>query len=295
MERIEELLTEEMRDLYDAEKQLVKALPKMARAASDEELKQAFQRHLEETQSQVERLEQAFEILGQRARSKPCKGMKGLVEEGSEIMQEQKGEDTLDSALIGAAQKVEHYEIAGYGTARTWAQAMGNREVAQLLQQTLDEEGKTDKLLTQIAKRLLKEDMGAAAPAQGRGGKSRGASGRSRGSSAGGRAASRESSGGGRSGSRTTTDPDEIRRWAEERGAKPACVKGTGNKGDIGMLRLDFPGYSGGENLQPISWKEFFEKFEERGLALLYQEKTARGQKSNFNKIVSRETARAAG
>ena len=91
--------------------------------------------------------------------------------------------------------------------------------------------------------------------------------------------------------SRTTTDHEEIRSWAEDRGAHPACVRGTGGRGDLGMLRLDFPGYSGKPNLQEISWDEFFEKFDERGLALLYQETTARGQKSNFNKIVSRETA----
>jgi hypothetical protein len=91
----------------------------------------------------------------------------------------------------------------------------------------------------------------------------------------------------------TTTDHDEIRRWAEERGATPACVRGTGNKGDIGMLRLDFPGYSGADSLEPITWDEWFEKFDERGLALLHQEATAQGQKSNFNKLVSRETAQA--
>ena len=95
--------------------------------------------------------------------------------------------------------------------------------------------------------------------------------------------------------SRTTTDHETIRRWAEERGARPACVRGTGGKGDIGMLRLDFPGYSGEESLQQISWDEWFQKFDERGLALLYQERTAGGEKSNFNKLVSRETARKSG
>ena len=304
IERMEELLVEEIRDLYDAEKQLVRALPKMARAASDEELQQAFRNHLEETKGQVQRLEQVFEALGQRARSKPCKGMRGLVEEGQEVMEEDASEMMLDSAIIGAAQKVEHYEIAGYGTARTLAQAMGNREVAQLLQETLDEEGKTDKLLTQISKRILKESgkvsasmEGVGEKERGRGASSRGGS-NSRSGSRGSRSKSGSSRGGSRSssaGSRTLTDHEEIRSWAEERGAQPACVRGTGGNADTGMIRLDFPGYSGEESLQPISWDDWFEKFDERNLSLLVQDKTAKGQKSNFNKLVSRETAMAAG
>jgi ferritin-like metal-binding protein YciE len=308
IERMEELLVEELRDLYDAEKQLVRALPKMARTASDEELTEAFQRHLEETKGQVERLEQVFEALGERARSKPCKAMKGLLEEGQEVMREDAAETMLDAAIIGAAQKVEHYEIAGYGTARTLAQAIGNRRAAELLQQTLDEEGKTDKLLTQIAKRLLKESGRPEAAQRGVGEKERGQSGsssRGRGTNARGKragSASRASSrpaasrgGGSRAGSRTLTDREEIQRWAEERGARPACVRGTGGRHDTGMIRLDFPGYSGEESLEPISWDDWFEKFDERGLSLLVQDATARGQKSNFNKLVSRETAMAAG
>jgi ferritin-like metal-binding protein YciE len=305
---MEELLVEELRDLYDAEKQLVRALPKMARTASDQELQQAFRDHLEETKGQVQRLEQVFEALGQRARSKPCKGMKGLVEEGQEVMEEDASEVLLDSAIIGAAQKVEHYEIAGYGTARTLAQAMGNREVAQLLQETLDEEGKTDKLLTQISKRILKESGKMRAGGEGVGEKERGQTGRgnsrrggnARGSSRGSRTkAAASSRSGSRSsssaGSRALTDHEEIRSWAEERGAQPACVKGTGGKTDTGMIRLDFPGYSGEESLQPVSWDDWFEKFDESNLSLLVQDKTSGGQKSNFNKLVSRETAMAAG
>ena len=292
MEGMDELLVEELRDLYDAEKQLVRALPKMAKTASDEELQQAFRNHLEETKQQVQRLEQAFEMLGRRARSKPCKGMQGLVEEGREVMQEDASKAMLDAAIIGAAQKVEHYEIAGYGTARTLAQAMGNRELAQLLQQTLDEEGKTDKLLTQISKRLLKESGKASARASGVGEKERGQTGHGK-----SRPASRGNArGGSRSnGSRTLTEHDEIRTWAEERGAKPACVRGTGGRQDTGMIRLDFPGYSGKESLQPISWDEWFEKFDERKLSLLVQDTTAKGQKSNFNKLLSRKSAMAAG
>jgi ferritin-like metal-binding protein YciE len=153
---LDDAFVEEIRDLYDAEKQLVRALPKMARAASSEELKAAFQEHLEQTKKQVQRLEQIFEMMDQKARSKSCKGMKGLVEEGSEIMAENAEENLHDLALIGAAQKVEHYEIAGYGTVRTFAQALGKREAAQLLEETLKEEEQTDKKLTQIAKSLYR-------------------------------------------------------------------------------------------------------------------------------------------
>lgn len=157
VQTLESAFVEEIRDLYDAEKQLVRALPKMAKAANSEELRDAFREHLEVTKGQVQRLEQIFEMMGQRARSKPCKAMKGLIEEGQEIMEEDMQEQIGDLAMIGAAQKVEHYEISGYGTVRTFAQAMGQREVAQLLDQTLKEEEATDKKLTQIAKTLYKE------------------------------------------------------------------------------------------------------------------------------------------
>jgi len=156
MNTLEELLVDELRDLLDAEKQLVKALPKMARAASSQELKTAFQEHLEQTKGQVARLEQVFEKIGQRARSKPCKAMQGLIAEGQETMAEEGAEQILDLALIGAAQRVEHYEIAAYGTARAIAKSLGNQEAVQLLQATLQEEELTDKKLTQVAKVLYK-------------------------------------------------------------------------------------------------------------------------------------------
>lgn len=287
IDSMEELLVEELKDLYDAEKQLVRALPKFAKAATDEQLGEAFRHHLDQTRNQVQRLERVFGILGEKPKSKPCKGMKGLVEEGVEVLNEEAEETLSDSAMIGAAQKVEHYEIAGYGTARTLAQAIGKKDAAQLLQETLNEEGETDKTLTQIAKRLIKESNGRVAerPAPKRTSSSRKPAASSR--------SSRSTRDGGRRGhgSHMTTDHEEIRRWAEERGAHPACVKGTGGKRDIGMLRLDFPGYSGAESLQPITWDEFFDKFDERGLALVYQDETARGQKSNFNKLVSRRAA----
>lgn len=146
-----DLLVEELKDLYSAEVQLTKALPKMAKAAENPELKDAFDTHLEETKGHVRRLEKAMNLLDESPRGKKCKAMEGLIEEGSEVMEEDAEPAMLDLALIGAAQKVEHYEIAGYGTARTLSEIAGHDEVCKLLQQTLDEEGKTDKLLTEIA------------------------------------------------------------------------------------------------------------------------------------------------
>jgi ferritin-like metal-binding protein YciE len=151
MQDLQDLYIEELRDLYNAEKQLVKALPKMARKASHDELKQAFTTHLEETKGHVDRLEQIFEKLGKRAGGKTCKAMQGIVEEGKEMMEEDAEPEVLDAALIAAAQRAEHYEIAAYGTVRTYAKLLGDNQAAKLLQTTLDEEGKTDKKLTQLA------------------------------------------------------------------------------------------------------------------------------------------------
>jgi ferritin-like metal-binding protein YciE len=152
---LQELLVDEMRDLYNAETQLTKALPRMAKKASNPELKRAFETHLRETEGQIQRLQKIFEKLGKKPTGKKCAGMEGLIEEGKEKMGEEMDEDTMDAALISVAQKVEHYEIAGYGTARTWAQQLGDEQTAKLLQQTLDEEGKTDKLLTQLAESAI--------------------------------------------------------------------------------------------------------------------------------------------
>ena len=151
MEDLRDLYIEELRDLYNAEKQLVRALPKMAKSASDDQLKQAFETHLEETKGHVERLEQIFEKLGKKPGGKTCKAMQGLVEEGKEMMEEDAEPEVLDAALIAAAQRVEHYEIAGYGTVRTYARLLGDEQAAKLLQKTLDEEGETDKKLTDLA------------------------------------------------------------------------------------------------------------------------------------------------
>jgi ferritin-like metal-binding protein YciE len=155
LESLQDLLVQELKDLYSAEAQIVKALPKMAKAASSEELRTAFEEHLEETKKQVERLDQIFERLGTPGRGKKCKGMEGLLEEGKEVI-EQDGDDMVkDAALIAAAQHVEHYEIAGYGCARTFASLLGHEEIAELLQKTLDEESAADKKLTEIAESAI--------------------------------------------------------------------------------------------------------------------------------------------
>ncbi len=148
---LEELFVDQLRDLYNAEQQLTKALPKMAEAASHAELRQGFEQHLEQTFEHVSRLERVFESLGQQAKGKTCHAMKGLVEEGAEAIKEKGPDSVRDAALIAAAQRVEHYEIAGYGTVRTFAEALGHKEAAQLLQQTLLEEKETNDTLTQLA------------------------------------------------------------------------------------------------------------------------------------------------
>lgn len=331
MASTQELLIDSLRDILDAEKQAVKNYPKILKAASNAELKQCFQEHFEVTKGQVTRLEQIFEMLGERAKSKPCKAMQGLVAEAMEHLGEHERGNELDSILIAAAQKIEHYEIASYGTARAMAKSAGQKEAANLLQETLKEEGDADKTLTKVAISVYRdmareegeseegideEEQAAgdgAGRSRGRGAASKkkvasqGNTGRAEASSRTSGGASRKSNGqagsrpaasknarGSQGGSKVSTDHDEIREWAEARGAHPACVRGTGGKGDTGMIRLDFPGYSGGDSLEEISWDDFFSKFDDQGLALLYQEKTARGQQSNFNKIVARETAELA-
>ena len=153
-EGLEQLLVEELQDLLDAEKQLVRALPKMAKSVSDEELETALRDHLEVTKGQVQRLEQVFETLDARPRSRPCKGMRGIVEEGQEKMEQEKDQPVLDSAVTSAARKVEHYEMVGYESVRSLARQIGNREAADLLEETLQEEIQADKQLATIAKRL---------------------------------------------------------------------------------------------------------------------------------------------
>jgi ferritin-like metal-binding protein YciE len=154
---LNDLLVDQLKDLYNAESQLTKALPKMAKKATNPDLKKAFETHLAETQNQISRLEQVFEALGEKPKGKTCHAMKGLIEEAQEVLSEDAEDAVRDAALIAAAQRVEHYEIAGYGTVRTYAESLGHTQAAKLLQQTLDEEGKTDKLLTQLAENCVNQ------------------------------------------------------------------------------------------------------------------------------------------
>lgn len=162
IKNLRELLVHELKDLHSAETQLLKALPKMSKAASDQDLTDAFDEHLEQTNVQVERLERVFEILGEKPKGKTCEAMKGLIAEGNEVLSEDATSDVRDAALIAVAQKIEHYEIAGYGTVRTFANLIGEKEAANLLQETLDEEGDTDKKLTEIAESLNVEALAGA-------------------------------------------------------------------------------------------------------------------------------------
>jgi len=150
LDSMEQLFLEELKDVYNAEKQLVRALPRMAKAANDAKLQQAFTKHLRETEGHVERLERIFKALDQTRRGKKCKGMEGLIEEGKEILEEDGLPEVIDAALISAAQRVEHYEIAAYGCLRTYAQLLGMRDADRLLQQTLTEEEATDEALTAL-------------------------------------------------------------------------------------------------------------------------------------------------
>jgi ferritin-like metal-binding protein YciE len=149
--KLQDAFLDELRDTYDAEKQLTKALPKMAKAATSSELKAAFTNHLEETRSQIERLEQVFELLGERPRGKHCEGIAGIIEEGASMMEEDFDEATMDAALIAGGQRAEHYEMAAYGTLVAWARELGHMEAGELLDQTLEEEKAADLNLSAIA------------------------------------------------------------------------------------------------------------------------------------------------
>jgi ferritin-like metal-binding protein YciE len=155
LDTLQKLYTNELRDLYNAENQLLKALPKMAKAASSAELKDAFEKHLEQTKSHVERLEEVFGELNEKPKGKTCKAMRGLIEEGSEILGEDGEESVIDAGIIVAAQKVEHYEIAGYGSVRTFAQLLGKNKSAELLQKTLNEESEANELLNRLAEGIV--------------------------------------------------------------------------------------------------------------------------------------------
>jgi len=155
LDTLKTLYINELKDLYNAEQQLVKALPKMTKAASSEELQDAFEKHLEQTKTHVELLEEVFEEIGKKPKGKTCKAMKGLIEEGSQILHEDGEESVIDAGIIVAAQKVEHYEIAGYGSVRTFAQLLGKDRSADLLQTTLDEESEANELLNKLAEDIV--------------------------------------------------------------------------------------------------------------------------------------------
>ncbi len=158
MESMQKLYLDELRDIYDAEKQIESALPKMAKSASHDKLRTAFEDHLATTKEQVRRLETIFDNLGESPAGKKCKGMQGLIAEGAEIMKQEGDPDVKDAAMISSAQRVEHYEIAAYGSLRTYAGQLGLRDHVELIQRSLDEEGNTDKRLTQLAETRVNRD-----------------------------------------------------------------------------------------------------------------------------------------
>jgi ferritin-like metal-binding protein YciE len=151
---LHELFLDELADIYNAEQQLTKALPKLAKTAKNEQLREGFQQHLEETENHISRLDQVFESLGESMKRKKCKGMEGLIEEGEEVISEQKNSAALDAGLIISAQKVEHYEIAAYGSLCSWAEQMGHNDAHELLRETLEEEKATNEKLTEIAETI---------------------------------------------------------------------------------------------------------------------------------------------
>ncbi len=159
---IEKLFVEELKDLYSAENQITKALPKMVKAAKSQELRSALEQHLKETEGQIERLDRVFEMLGMKHTSKTCEGMKGVLEEGSEMLKETEEGDVRDMAIISAGQRVEHYEMAAYGTVRSYAKHLEKPQVAQLLEETLEEEKSADKKLTQISEQVNRQAQRAA-------------------------------------------------------------------------------------------------------------------------------------
>jgi ferritin-like metal-binding protein YciE len=158
LNNLQDLFHHELKDLYSAEQQILQALPKMAQAADHQELRRAFEEHEQMTRDQVRRLDMIADELGVTLKGHKCKGIEGIIQEGEELLRADADSDVRDAGLIGAAQRVEHYEIAGYGTARTFAQRLGHDRVAQLLQQTLEEEGQTDERLTRLAESMVNRD-----------------------------------------------------------------------------------------------------------------------------------------
>ena len=158
LESLHELYVEQLKDLYSAEQQITAAMPRMIEATKHQELRASFEKHLQQTAEQIRRLDRIGKTLGEPLTGEECKAMKGLIEEGEHVMRQRADSDVLDAALIASAQRIEHYEMAGYGCARTYARLLGREEEAELLQETLDEEGTTDKLLTDMAERVINVD-----------------------------------------------------------------------------------------------------------------------------------------
>ena len=161
--KLDELFHDTLKDIYYAEKKILAALPKMAKAAQSEELSAAFEKHHGETEGQIERLEQVFELIEEKPQGKKCAAIEGILDEGQEIMKEFKGSPALDAGLLAAAQAVEHYEISRYGTLKTWAKELGHDDAAKLLQETLDEEEATDEALSEIAEQVVNQEAQAEA------------------------------------------------------------------------------------------------------------------------------------
>ena len=161
--QLDELFHDTLKDIYYAEKKILSALPKMAKAAQNDDLRAAFEKHKTETEGQIDRLEQVFELIEEKAQGKKCAAIEGILEEGQEIIKEYKGSPALDAGLVSAAQAVEHYEIARYGTLRTWAEELGLNQAMKLLQQTLDQEEATDRALTELAESVVNQEAQAEA------------------------------------------------------------------------------------------------------------------------------------
>ena len=209
---------DELRDTYDAEKQLIKALPKMAKAATWHPLRAAFERHLQETRLQAERLERVFESIGEKVRGKHCDGMAGIIEEGKSAMEEDFDESTMDAVLVASAQRAEHYEMAAYGTLVAWAKAMGHEEAARLLEQNLEEEKATDEKLSQIAESGINREAARAAHSREEEGSTRRAGGRK----AGGRKSAGRKAGAKKAGAKKGGAKKGARKAAKRGGKKAA-------------------------------------------------------------------------
>ena len=228
METLHDAFLDELRDAYDAEKQLLKALPRMAKAAESEPLRTAFETHRQETEGHVDRLEQVFASLDERVRGKHCEGMAGIIEEGKSTMEEDFEGTTLDACLIASAQRAEHYEMAAYGTLVAWARAMGHQEAAGLLQEILEEEKATDEKLTSIAESGINQEAAQGAPGEGdEGEEGDGVFGRS----GGGRSVSSSGNGGRATASRTSASRSPSTRSSGSRGSSsPSRGKSSGGK-----------------------------------------------------------------